>query len=1503
MSFRNIFKYYLAILILSVLLLSPAYSCSQSIKKFTRNIEDYLSELSTILLNTNNKTYYKKGQVLIDNFSAYLLSGYFDKQTREKIYEISDIMLTKRMRAYPHFYEYINCLTFLGEKRLNKESLNAWFIHLKDLSEDTRSKRLASFISYTLTFLQEKAFFKKGNRSWHYRKGKFDFIYDTAFIIRFKKLDLICTTGKDSTEIQNTSGILNPERMFWMGEGGRIFWKRVRLDEKEVYADLRDYKIKINLVRFSADTVEFYNKKYFPEPMLGSLEEVVLSSYASGKSSYPRFNSFFKNYFIANMFENIDVEGGFSMEGAKLICNAYKDQYVRIQVKIDENNLACLDSKTFMIFNNKMQSDRTIFTLYHESDSIYHPCLKMKYDLVNKKLEFFQVNPGNIIIPFYDSYHTIDIYSETLNWDFDENKISFKALRGMENESQVWFESGNYFSEYDYYKLQGIDIINPLNVISDFSEEYKTKEIKIAVLSQYIRKPEEQVISMVLTLEGMGFLLYEPDEKIAYIKNKLNDYLDAKAGLIDHDVIRFISISKFQDNAVLDLSTFEMAITGVQEIALSAPQKVFIYPVNKKITLLKNRDFEFTGRARAGLFEFYSKECFFEYDTFKISLPDIDSICFYIISDSVDENDNPLLVKVKSVIEDLCGHILIDKPYNKSGLESYPKYPVFNSGSNAYVYYDDKFIRDGVYKREDFYYELDPFTIDSLDDFTTDGIQFSGYLASADIFPMIDQTLIVMPDHSLGFTNQSPEEGYPLYEKKAYYFNKIVLNTEGLTGEGKLEYMNSSSISNNFVFCPDSLVAIADEFTLAEAAGEVEYPSIIGKIIDEKFIPESDVLVLKNTSTPFSLFMNNSKFDGTLFLRPGIVDGEGNFYFEKSSVTSDDFHLKHHSIYADTSDFKLYTDTLFSELAFRADRYSSKMDFEDRLGTFHSNGINSLLEFPFNQYVCTMDELEWDMDENEMELTNHLAQRIPNLNEMSMEELIDIQLTGSEFISTHPEQDSLRFFSLKARYDIDNNIIYAEDVKIIKVADAAIFPKDGLVTIFENAQMETLISTNIISDTTNKYHLFQNSNVNIYSRNSYLAKGFYNYRDYSGMNQWIKCSPISVNEEGQTYALANISDSARFMLSPQYYFYGNVTLLATEKYLTFDGGYQIIQDCYRGGDYWVKFDTLINPDSIVFPVPDKLVDVNEIKLDVSLNYSSARQGFYPAFFENKWNSPDVEIINSDGYLSYDRNISTFIVSKDTVDPGSLEAKQYLCLDERNCTLKGKGKVNLAPGMPYVNLESYGKSDYYIIPDSSRYELIMGIDFYLDAKMVEIITESLQLANLKGVNTNNPLYIDALYHFIGKEEADKMINDILLYGGSKKIPQGLRFAFFLSEVNMIWNSQTDSYISKGDIGIANIYDEHVNKYVNGYLEIEKRETGDAMNLYIEISKSNWYFFNYRNYILQTISSNEDYNDLILDLKPDQRIVKDKKEDEQYEFVISSKRKRIDFLRKIENVFSY
>ncbi|MCK4360804.1 MAG: hypothetical protein KAV70_03585, partial [Bacteroidales bacterium] len=76
--------------------------------------------------------------------------------------------------------------------------------------------------------------------------------------------------------------------------------------------------------------------------------------------------------------------------------------------------------------------------------------------------------------------------------------------------------------------------------------------------------------------------------------------------------------------------------------------------------------------------------------------------------------------------------------------------------------------------------------------------------------------------------------------------------------------------------------------------------------------------------------------------------------------------------------------------------------------------------------------------------------------------------------------------------------------------------------------------------------------------------------------------------------------------------------------------------------------------------------------------------------------------------------------------------------------------------------------------------------------------------------------------------------------------------------------------------------------------------DGINIYLELSEKEWYFFSYRNNIMQAISSNYEFNNLINDLKPESRTFKEKGMDDQYEFVISTRRKRIDFLRKMQSV---
>ena len=62
---------------------------------------------------------------------------------------------------------------------------------------------------------------------------------------------------------------------------------------------------------------------------------------------------------------------------------------------------------------------------------------------------------------------------------------------------------------------------------------------------------------------------------------------------------------------------------------------------------------------------------------------------------------------------------------------------------------------DGVYKRDNFFFEVDPFEIDSLDTYTRESLSFPGEFYSANILPNFRQELRVQDDNALGFIIQS----------------------------------------------------------------------------------------------------------------------------------------------------------------------------------------------------------------------------------------------------------------------------------------------------------------------------------------------------------------------------------------------------------------------------------------------------------------------------------------------------------------------------------------------------------------------------------------------------------------------------------------------------------------------------------------------------------------------------------------------------------------------------
>ncbi len=1490
--------YKLALIILSVFIFSPSYS--QKLKKFSNTREAFYQEISGMLTSVNSKTYVKRAEDLLELFYPKWMSERFHVEERDEIIYTANIMLQEKMRAYPDFYDFIVALTEISYSLQPKESVIAWLRSLEPLIKERSNKGFLDYLHISIHIVKDHTLYKTRTMKWRFEKAKYHFKYDSIPLVVFDKLDLICTTRKDSSVIENTKGVFNLNTKIWKGNKGRINWLRVQLDEDKVFADIiGDYLINMKETNYTVDSVSFKNKYYFDQPVLGHLFERVLSSPPSQRTTYPRFESFFKGHKLEDIFNNVNYEGGIAMEGSKLKGSGTNKVPAVLEFFKNDDLFVRIKSLKFVIQKDRINSSRAAIAIYFKGDSIYHPGLNMKFVHEDKKLILYRSGKGIAQSPFYDTYHKIDMYCEALYWTMGEENISFEMIHGYNPINKATFESANYYSDYEYYKLQGIDPINPLDLIKNYTQRYKTDVVNVSSFAQYINKSLEQASVVLFNLAKEGFLVYDVPEGKATVKKRLFDYLDAKAGLIDYDLIRFNSVTTFESNAVLNVDNFDLKINGVSNVFLSDSQNVIIYPYKKEIVMKKNRDFLFSGSIIAGLLDFHGNDCSFEYDSFRINLPHIDSLSFKLKLKPDNKLEKPKYVRVKNVIADLSGEILIDRPWNKSGLKYYKDYPIFNSINESYVFYDYSYIRNGVYDRDRFYYQLEPFTIKRLDNFSTDDLRFKGFLASDSLFPQIEEHLVVLPDYSLGFDHLIPSNGYPVYKAKGRFYSRLKLSNDGLIGEGQLDYLASSSVSSKFIFYLDSLRSVAGTFDVKEQKAPVEFPTVKSEVVDQFWNTDTNIMYVSTIGNPFNMYNNNSSFDGTLLLSPEGMYGNGQFTFSRADIVSNQFNFMQSSLTADTSDFRLHTITP-DELAITTTDYKTYIDFDKRTGKFTSIGKLSLVEFPFNKYVSSMDEMNWNMDQQQITLLNNVNRRVPYIDDLNLYDLMDFDFTGSEFVSTREDQDSLAFFCQKATYDMNNYKIFAEGVKIIKVADAAVFPGDGKVEILKDAVMTPLEDAYVIADTSNKYHMFYNATVNIDSKHKYNAKGSYDYIDKNAKPQEIKMTEITVDNSGSTYANGFVPKETVFFLSPSFYFTGDVILKATRKNLEFEGGFRINQDCYYADESWTYFDTVIAPDEIVISVDEKIYNLENERNEVALLYSSLRNKMYRAFFDKKENISDEVIISSHGILKYNDNTKMFSVANpDRFRRHNLEGN-LLSLSTINCEFRGYGNIDMGVDLTPLRIRSIGRANHYIIPDSTNFNVSLILDFYFDDKLLGNMVDSMNMANLTGVNLSDDLYKLMLVNLLDEKEAGKTLNDIELYGYIRKFPDELIHTMVLTDVNLSWNPESSSYISYGQIGVGNILDMQVNKYVDGYIEIEKRRGANAIHMYFELSEDKWYFFSYRNRIMQAYSSNQSFNDALVEIDASDRTIKVPPNNIPYEFVISTRRRQVDFVRKMEKL---
>ena len=809
----------------------------------------------------------------------------------------------------------------------------------------------------------------------------------------------------------------------------------------------------------------------------------------AASATYPRFKSFDNNISIDNLFENISYKGGIEIKGAKLIGRGNSEYPAKIEITRNDTLFIDASSEYFNFSNSKIISKNTEVTLHLDTFKIYHPNLHLKILTKEKELILTRNGTGMSQSPYFDNYHNIQMDFGILYWKMNDSIIHFRKMKGASHRLAK-FQSVNYFTKNHYQKLQGLDDKHPLVLLNSFAQYIYSNTFTTEEYANFIKKPLSQIRQQVIGLSFQGFVNYDASSDEITIKDRSVNYISAAMGKRDYDVIRFTSkTEKLEDDATLNLNSFNLQINGVGQISVSNSQNITFIPKGGKLLVKQNCDIEFSGLIKAGPLNFYGEDYTFSYDKFDINMGEIDSLKAFIPTNDKGKFARRNAIFLENIVKNTSANLQIDDPSNKSGNKDLEQYPIFNSYDSSYIYYEKPYIQNGVYKKDNFHIKVDPFTIDNINKLSHQDMKFMGEFKSGGITPSFRETLIVNKDNSIGFAHAIEESGVLVYNK-ATFTDSLFLNNDGLWGKGTFTDKNTKIVSDHFILLPEKAKGPAKSYNLMAQTSPYSHPDISGKNIWVEWDSNKDQFRIqsKGENAPLSMYEGYASLSGIINITNDKMSGSGEMTYANGSFTSNYFNCSGSKIIADTSKFKLLSNNEIG-YTFKAEMCNAIIDLDKQRSDFTSTIARNYCSLPSINYICQLNSFKWNMANDQIEFGSEELAKLNILWETGQINSLP-KTSYNTFISTHFDQDSLSFVTPYAIYDTTSYSIAAQFVDKLKVADAKILPLHGNLTINSNGYLEPLSNCKIRTDTLHKYHEITDALVEVKGRRDYTGSGF-----------------------------------------------------------------------------------------------------------------------------------------------------------------------------------------------------------------------------------------------------------------------------------------------------------------------------------------------------------------------------------------------------------------------------
>lgn len=1244
---------------------------------------------------------------------------------------------------------------------------------------------------------------------------------------------LVCLSKGDSMRIREVEGVFKPMDNRFFGTSAKVDWERTN-NAGDLEAELGSFEIRMKGSSFTTDQSRL-RSKMFDLPLEGELSMKVQKEDKLSRRTYPRFESRTGRVTLVDVFPGIDYDGGLQVRGSKLSGTGSDGQWARLDFRHADSLFIRCWSDQVLFSDQSLDATHAKLALYLGEDSIVHPDIKIKYLHDGALFRATRQTDGVGQQPFLDSYHAVEMEVEAMEWSLGSPKVEFRRLTSDRPEPGA-FRSLACFERDVYDEMMGIDPIHPLAELARYMAQRGVDSFYSEEYADFLGLQEEQARMLLIGLTNAGYVDLDLATRYCQVKSRAQRHIKCRKGVIDHDVLAFYSRPTDVVNATLSLSNKRLALHGIGRFGVSDAQDVKIIPRGGELALGKNRDFDFDGIVQAGKFELSGQDFAFNYNEFKLEVKQAESLRIQAeVDGKFDRYGAPLLRWVESTIEEITGTLAIDHPNNKSGWRSdfHTQYPILTSREVAHVYYDARRIRGGAYHRNRFNYAVDPFVIDSLDNFQKKDLTFTGELLAGGIVPDILEPLRLMEDYSLGFTKSTPAGGFPLYGDVAQVQGDLTLNLGGLHGPGKIDFLSSYIEGDDHVLLPDSTFGRTTLYTNTAVAGRV--PSVDANVVDFGLHPSYQQLDVRSTPLDsLQFFGEDVRLVGGMHLRGQRMTGEGVFHFERAELSSRDFLMEERTIDADESAF-LLQGTDLNEVAFGTDNVSAHVDFDARKGDFKALDGATLIDLPAIRYQCLMDEFSWFMDEERLDLRNTLI----DPEAMTFQELAD--KGQSNFYSQHADQDGLHFLSPEASYKVDDAFVTCTRVQSIAVADAEIKPGDGVVVVRRDAIMDELYNAEVFANDVTRYHRLFDAKIQINGRLSYEGAASKTYLDAQGIEWPIRFNDLSVDTARRTIGHGIIRGEEEFFLSPHFAFKGRVHLEAGREDLAFEGGAQMQFECEDYAQEWVEFQGVIDPKDVALPIDSTVTELGKSHLGVGWTYNDGGiSSLYPTFFTAKPIRSDRSFFVPRGKLRYDKRKDRYVLCSDEKlrnkdVPGNLAE-----LSKNGCELNQQGRGSF-PIVDRHLLEQEFIGDLFVKSGQMGMRGGLAMDMPIPDVLLKHLQSQIDASdNASALDWNATNYPYMLNEWVGMDATAELLDELEIHDGYKKtVPKAVRHSLVLHGMEWVFDPFLKEWVSEGNLAIATMGELSVFRTMRGKVVVDRDD--QTIEMYIHLTTKHWYYF--------------------------------------------------------------